>query len=108
SRRSAFARLDLAPLLADVADLYGAVAEDKGVTLQVEAAGHLPAYGDRELIQQAVANLVDNAVKFTPSGGTVRLHARTTGAGVEIAVIDGGPGIPDADRARATERFFRG
>ncbi|HEY1931579.1 MAG TPA: HAMP domain-containing sensor histidine kinase [Acetobacteraceae bacterium] len=108
SRRSAFARLDVAPLLADIAELYGVVAEEKGVTLAVESPDHLPAYGDRDLIQQAVTNLVDNAVKFTPSGGTVRLRAQTVPSGLEIGVIDQGPGIPDADKSRATERFFRG
>jgi signal transduction histidine kinase len=108
SRRSAFARLDLAPLLAGVAELYGAVAEDKGITLSVQAPEHLPAYGDRELIQQAVANLIDNAVKFSPAGGAVRLSASVTTGGVDIVVADQGPGIPLADRARAAERFFRG
>jgi signal transduction histidine kinase len=108
SRRAAFATLDLAPLLADAADLYGAVAEEKGITLSVRAPDRLPAFGDRELIQQAAANLVDNAVKFSPPGGAVALSATATQAGVEIAVADQGPGIPDADRARAAERFFRG
>ena len=108
SRRSAFARFDIAPLLADVAELYGVVAEDKHVSLVVEAPDHLPGYGDRELVQQAVANLVDNAVKFSPPGGTVRLQAAITPAGVEVGVADQGPGIPAADRPRAADRFFRG
>jgi hypothetical protein len=108
SRRSAFARVDLVPLLDDVAELYGAVAEDKGIALTMQAPPQLPAYGDRELIQQAVANLVDNAVKFSPSGGAVRLSAAVTAAGVEIAVADEGPGIPECDRERAAERFYRG
>jgi signal transduction histidine kinase len=108
SRRAAFATLDVMPLLADVAELYGAVAEEKGVTLTVLAPPRLPMFGDRELIQQAVANLVDNAVKFSPSGGAVTLSAATTRAGVEIAVADQGAGIPEADRGRAVERFFRG
>jgi hypothetical protein len=108
SRRSAFARFDLAPLLADVAELYGAVAEDVQVALVVDAPEHVPAYGDRDLVQQAVANLVDNAVKFSPAGGKVRLRAAAIQGGVEIAVTDQGPGIPSDDRARATERFFRG
>jgi len=68
----------------------------------------LPAYGDRELIQQAVANLVDNAVKFSPPGGQVGLAASATPSVIEIAVTDRGPGIPAGDRARAAERFFRG
>ncbi len=108
SRRSAFDWLDLAPLLAGVADLYGAVAEDKGVSLSLQTPERLPAYGDRELIQQAAANLVDNAVKFSPVGGQVRLSASVAPDGVQIAVADEGPGIPAADRERATERFFRG
>ncbi len=108
SRRSAFATLDVAPLLADVAELDGAVAEDKGIALTVRSPASLPAFGDRELIQQAVANLVDNAVKFSPPGGTVTLSAASTVRGVEIAVVDQGPGIPEADRERAAERFFRG
>ncbi len=108
SRRAAFATLDVVALLAGVAELYGAVAEEKGIALSLRAPDRLPAFGDRELIQQAVANLLDNAVKFSPSGGAVTLTATTTRAGVEIAVADQGPGIPEADRARAAERFFRG
>ncbi|MDE2007623.1 MAG: HAMP domain-containing histidine kinase [Rhodospirillales bacterium] len=107
SRRSAFAGFDLAPVLADIAELYGAVAEEKGVTLTLDLPPRLPAHGDAALIQQAVANLLDNAVKFTPAGGTVRLMARG-GARLEIAVADQGPGIPEAERGRATERFYRG
>lgn len=108
TRRSAFAPLDLAPLLADVVELYEAVAEEKGVTLAAEIPERLPAYGDRELVQQAVANLLDNAVKFSPPGSTVRLHAAVTPGGAEVSVIDQGPGIPPEDLKRATERFFRG
>jgi signal transduction histidine kinase len=108
SRRAAFTTLDMAPLLADVAELYGAVAEENGIALTVQAPERLPAFGDRELIQQAVANLVDNAVKFSPPGAAVLLSAKQAPAGVEIAVADQGPGIPEADRSRAAERFFRG
>jgi signal transduction histidine kinase len=108
SRRSAFARIDVAPLLAEVAELYGAVAEEKDVTLRLSAPERLPAYGDKELIQQAVANLVDNAVKFSPPGGKVRFEAQDVGAGAKITVADQGPGIPASDHAKATQRFFRG
>ena len=108
SRRAAFAGFDVAPLIADVAEIYGAVAEESGIALSVEAPAHLPAFGDRELIQQAVANLVDNAVKFSPPGATVRITADATPTEVRISVADQGPGIPAADRVRATERFFRG
>src|SRR6195952_1059540 len=103
SRRSLFARLDLVPMLAEVADLYGAVAEERGIALRIETPGAVPAYGDRAMIQQAVANLVDNAVKFSPDGGVVRLIASISTM-VFIAVEDQGPGIPVPDRARGPER----
>jgi signal transduction histidine kinase len=108
SRRSSFARIDAGPLMAGVAELYGAVAEERGVTLDASIPPHLLAYGDGALIQQAVANLVDNAVKFSPAGATVRLAASAGPHGLEILVCDEGPGIPVVERAKATERFYRG
>jgi hypothetical protein len=63
--------------------------------------------GDRDLLGQAVANLLDNALKFTPEGGVVRLAARAEEGAIEIAVADDGPGMPEGDRQRAGERFFR-
>jgi signal transduction histidine kinase len=107
SRRSSFARVDIAPMVAEVADLYDAVAEERNITLTVSAPPALPAYGDRAMIQQAIANLVDNAVKFSPAGGTVRLAASVAGA-IHIEVSDQGAGIPETERAKATERFYRG
>ena len=107
SRRSSFARFDLAPLLAEVADLYGALAEERGIVLELESPDAVPAYGDKAMIQQAIANLVDNAVKFSPDGGTVRLTASMLEA-VDIVVEDQGPGIPLDDREKATDRFYRG
>jgi len=109
ARRSAFADLDLTPLLLDLADLYGAAAEERGQRLVPVIPAALPAYGDRDMIQQAVANLLDNALKFSPGGGVIRLAATAEpGQGIHVTVADQGPGIPDADRARATQRFFRG
>jgi signal transduction histidine kinase len=107
SRRSSFARLDIAPLLKEVADLYGVVAEERGVALIVQTPGHVPAYGDKALIQQAIANLVDNAVKFSSVGGVVQLRAQLANT-ILVSVGDQGPGIPLADRDRATDRFYRG
>jgi signal transduction histidine kinase len=110
ARRSAFAMVDIAPLLADLAELYGAVAEERGLQLTLESSARLPlpVLGDRELIQQAVANMLDNAIKFSPEGGTVRLAAAHRANGVHVFVSDEGPGIPPDERARATQRFFRG
>lgn len=108
SRRSAFSTFDLVPVLADLAELYEVAAEDRSIRLAVQTRGDLALYGDRELIQQAVANLLDNAIKFSPDGGTVTLSAERTEAAFEVAVRDEGPGIPPAERDRAVERFFRG
>ncbi len=107
SRRSSFAKLDLVPLLAEVGDLYGAVAEDRGLVLRVETPDAVPAYGDKAMIQQAIANLVDNAMKFSPKDGTVRLSASVS-AMVFVAVGDQGPGIALDERDKATDRFYRG
>ncbi len=108
SRRSAFASFDAAPVLAGVVELYEAVAEDRGLTVTLATPPALPMHGDRDLLQQAVANLIDNAVKFSPPGGTVDVTARPGPAGTEIVVTDHGLGIPSEERVRATERFFRG
>ena len=108
ARRRAFAPLDLAPLLADAADIYGATAEAGGQVLQTRIPGRIEIVGDRDLLFQAVANLLDNAVKFAPADGHVVLSARALpDGGAEITVMDDGPGIDLADRARAGERFFR-
>lgn len=108
ARRSAFTRLDLAPLLRDLADLYEAVAEERGLTLVTDLDPSLPTQGDRALIQQAITNLLDNALKFSPPGGTVILRGRRSGNSLRLSVSDEGPGIPPGDVERATERFFRG
>jgi len=107
SRRSSFTRIDIAPLLAQVEELYGPLAEERGISLVARTAAEVPAYGDKALIQQAVANLLDNAVKFSLPGGTVRLNASVAGR-VEVAVSDQGPGIPASERVKATDRFYRG
>ena len=113
ARRSAFTLLDLRPLLDDLAELYTAVAEERGLVLDVALHGPLPTRGDRELIQQAIANLLDNAIKFSPPGGTLRLTGQRSApdvrpAQLSLSVTDAGPGIPTSDVPRATERFFRG
>jgi signal transduction histidine kinase len=107
SRRAAFASIDLAPMLHDIDELYRAAAEERGLMLETAIGAHLPLLGDRDLVQQAVANLLDNALKFSATGTTVTFTARLDEAMVEICIADRGPGISDEDRNRATERFFR-
>ena len=106
--RAAFDTLDLSELLTDAADVYQAVAEARDQRLETALPATLPMVGDRDLILQAVANLLDNAVKFTPEGGLVQLAASRLNNGmVEIVVTDSGPGLGWEDQLRAGERFFR-
>lgn len=97
--------VDLGALVEDVADLYGPLAEEKGLTMAAEAAPGVVVQGSRELLFQALGNLVDNAIKYTPPGGTV--HVAATAEGPRLVVADTGPGIPAEDRARVTDRFVR-
>ncbi len=103
--RSAFAPLDLVPLLQDLVELYYPVAEERSVSLHLAIPEALMMQGDRAMIQQAIANLMDNAIKFSPDGGAIVVHAEPC---ARITVADQGPGIPAADQERAAERFFRG
>jgi signal transduction histidine kinase len=105
--RAGMSVLDLAGVAADVAELYEPLAEEKRLNLTLIPSGAVAVEGNRSLIAQALANLVDNAIKYTPAGGRVRIRAVTTDTGVELSVADSGPGIPQADRPRVTERFVR-
>jgi signal transduction histidine kinase len=102
------AEFDPAGLAADVAELYEPLCEDKGVAFSTDLTRGLAFRGNREFVAQALANLLDNAVKYTPPGGAVSLAVRRRETGeVEFAVTDTGPGVPPADRQRVVERFVR-
>ena len=105
--RAAMSVLDLGGVAADVVELYEPLAEERNVSLALMPGTDLVIEGNRSLVAQALANLVDNAIKYTPAGGKVRIRAVNTSAGVELSVADSGPGIPAADRQRVTERFVR-
>ncbi|WP_431283236.1 sensor histidine kinase [Humitalea sp. 24SJ18S-53] len=107
ARRAAFAPFDLTAVLEDAADLYLPSAEAVGASLETDIAEHLEMTGDRDLVLQAIANLLDNAVKFTPEGGIIRLQAKRGARAVYIDVSDAGPGLSPDDRGRAGTRFFR-
>jgi signal transduction histidine kinase len=99
---------DPAQLAADVAELYEPLCEDKGVDFAAELTPGLSARGNREFLAQALANLLDNAVKYTPEGGAIMLRVRRRSSGeVEFSVTDTGPGVPEADRVRVVDRFVR-
>lgn len=104
-------RVDLAAAVRDVVELYEPVAEEAGVTLESSVEGSFAVDGNRELIGQALSNIVDNAIKYsTDSTGKpgVRVTLERVGGEIRLTVSDNGQGIPDdADRARVTERFVR-
>ena len=106
-RREGFGEVQLAALVREVGDLYDPIAENKGIILRVEAPDEATVRGDRDLLFEAVANLVDNAVKFTPEGGRVALALLHQEAETVIRVSDTGPGIPEIEREAVTQRFYR-
>jgi len=99
---------DPGELAADLAELYEPTCEDKGLEFGAELAKNLQVRGNREFLAQALANLLDNAVKYTPVGGAIMLRVRRRSSGeIEFSITDTGPGVPDEDRARVVERFVR-
>jgi heavy metal sensor kinase len=95
-------------LFEEALELFGDLAEEKGVALRAGDAPALAVDGDRNRLRQVVANLVDNAVKYTPAGGEIRLEARREDAEVVVTVADTGIGIPPGDLPRIWDRLFRG
>lgn len=100
--------VDLAEIVSDVVDLYDAVAEERRIALSAEAPGPAEMLGDRSLLVRMLANVVDNALKFSTAGGTVAIRLRMEGGNHFLTVIDTGPGLSEDMRARAYERFARG
>ncbi|MHB1206994.1 MAG: sensor histidine kinase [Rhodospirillaceae bacterium] len=104
--QGSFIDLNLHAIAEDVADLYGPLAEEKGLSFVTELDSHLTARGDPNLVAQALANVVDNAIKYTPQG-TVTLALTEVGGRAAFVVSDTGPGIPDEFKPKVLERLFR-
>ena len=99
---------DLADLARSAVDLYSDVAEMKQIQLAVVKGDPAPVFADATRLRQAIANVIDNAVKYTPPGGRVEVFTRTDGQEVVLEVADNGPGIPEAEKLRIWERLYRG
>jgi signal transduction histidine kinase len=106
-RTSRFAAVDLAALLVDAHELYEVVAEERGLVLQAHISESAEVVGDRDLLFQVVTNLLDNAIKYVPRGGTVSLGLRLTDNAVELSVADNGPGVPADQRDKVVQRSYR-
>jgi signal transduction histidine kinase len=108
ARRAGFRMLDLSRVAADVAEFYEPLAEGKSISLSLERTGApTPLEGDPSLLFEAIGNLVDNAIKFTPPGGRVGIRTFGIGGGLGIEVSDTGPGIAEAEREAVLRRFYR-
>lgn len=105
--RERFAEVDLAPLLRDVVELYEPLAEEREITLGTDFGHTACVTGERNLLFQAVANLLDNAIKFSAVGGAVSLSLRARADGSELIVTDAGPGIPADARDDVVKPFVR-
>jgi signal transduction histidine kinase len=117
--RDGMSDFDAADIARGICELYEPLADDKGLSLRVETPAAAPMRGNRELISQALANLVDNAIKYAAPAGAplapemngvqpeIVIRAAGEGDRILLSVSDAGPGIPEIDRARAVERFVR-
>jgi signal transduction histidine kinase len=107
ARRQTFTAVSLNEIAINALELYDAVAEAKGVALTHTLNAEPSVTGDGDLLANAVANLIDNAIKYTPKGGTVHVDTLREGASVTLTVRDNGRGIPEEERARVGTRFYR-
>ena len=112
--RDNMTEFDASEIARDVGELYEPVADEKGIALKVDASAVAPVRGNRELVSQALANLIDNAIKYAGPNGKINgmpaevvVRADNEGERITLSVADHGPGIADADRGRVVERFVR-
>ena len=105
--RRYFGRVDLTALVNEIGESYADAFDDHGRTLLWSAEPGLQVAGDRELLAQAIVNLLENAQRHTPTGTVVRLTATSSGGMAFVQVADDGPGVPNADLGKITKRFAR-
>ena len=107
SRRAAFRELDLSALVASIGQTFAPVAEDEGRALSLDVAPGLEIEGDRELLVQMLANLIENAIHHAGAGAQIAIALAASPAGPVLTVSDNGPGIPAAEREAVLQRFYR-
>ena len=99
--------LDINSIIYDAVELYQATAENKFVTIVVELDEKMALNGDKNLLFQMVANLLDNAIKYSPEHSAIALHGETIGKKISLSVADKGPGVTDSDHDKMVEKFTR-
>lgn len=106
--RDQFMRFAIGPMLEDMAEVYGPLAEDRGFAIAVDVPAEIDIVAHRELLVRALSNLVDNALKYAAGGSTIRIGAHhQDGNVIDLIVTDDGPGLTDEQMAQATRRFVR-
>ena len=106
-RRESFTDIDMGALLHDVIELYEPLAEEKNQSLSLNLNATVHMQGDRDLLFQAMANLLDNAIKYTPMKGQIKISLDEQAGKGRIMIADSGPGIPEAERQQVFQRFYR-
>ncbi|MDI1343584.1 MAG: HAMP domain-containing sensor histidine kinase [Pseudolabrys sp.] len=109
ARKSRFSSVDLSDVLSSLVEVYGDVAEDSGqqVMFEVEAGGVSAVFGDRELLTQMYANLIENSIRYAGAGAVIRLRLFVKAESVRTSVEDSGPGIPKDEHANVFRRLYR-
>ena len=105
--KAQFELLDLATLAEEIGELYEPAASDAGLAWHSDIQAPAPVLGHRQLLAQLISNLLDNAIKYGAGGGALQLSVQASNGAVELAIADGGPGIPAADRETVLKRFVR-
>ena len=102
-----FSEIDLSDVLRTIAEVYEPMADEKGQSFSAQIAGSLTVWGDRELLGQMLANIIENAMKHSPPGGRIGLVTCASSTEIKVAVTDDGPGIPVFERSNVFKRFYR-
>jgi len=105
--RANFEQVDLAALVQDAAELYDAVAEEKQINIDIKLDAKPKLHGDRDLLFQAIINLLDNAIKYSPQAGRIQLQLSMRDQHPSLSIADNGPGIPAEERSKVLQRFYR-
>jgi signal transduction histidine kinase len=105
--RAAFRQIDIGKIVQDTCDLYRASADERNISIELDLSDRAQISGDRELLAQAVANLLDNAVKYAPEGGRIEVSVGADDNCCRIIVADNGAGVASSDVQRIEQRFVR-
>jgi signal transduction histidine kinase len=102
-----FGEVDLSDVLCTMAEVYEPMADERGQSFSAQVLGGLAVWGDRELVGQMLANIIENAIKHSPPGARIELVTTASPAEIKVTVTDNGPGIPAGERSNVFSRFYR-